>query len=169
MVPVAQVLACPLELDFRVVQTTLASVFNRDVSPDTDLVEAEVLSCIVYRVLLKSGFAADDITAILRHCREDLEEFGLELRRSLEYSSHWGAITTGTSLQILDQRYAGTNRGGARCYDFKERKVVPWPKQVLLSLAIALPTAFVLVVGTGRDSEYCRSVKAAVEAGELTP
>lgn len=175
LVPQSCVLNSPFKPDAGLVRTVVASVFNRDITPEDKLSEAEAIVVLGAKLLLDTGHSTETAQSIFRHYRQIVEEWGQRYR--LAAASAWRCTEHGRPLMkkpepilltIIDNKTAtivGTSGKMGAYFNFKEAtepaSLVVGP---ILQLGLSLSRLFELVAGNSEDRWYCRAAAEALEA-----
>lgn len=173
IVPSSLVTDSPLKVAPGLLRAVLAAVFNRDITEDGMLTEAEASAALSAKMLSDLGFESMEALDILRHFKDIMEEWGERLREAT--ASHGGnkAIKLRPGAMVLtisDNRRAAMLYGDAKktkFYDFKKAKELTalTGSAPILQLALNLSQLFESVVDTRQSPWYSHAAKEAVGSG----
>jgi hypothetical protein len=173
-IPQKLVLDSPVEPNPALLRTVLASVFNRDITADTLLSEAEVAVVLGAKLLKDLGFEMDDIQIIFRRYKSYIEEWGKQLRIAIASRGSNKALILRPKpimLMISDNRRAALlyeNEKRTSFFDFKksEELIALAGVAPILQLALNLSQLFESAVDTLRSEWYHQTAKEAVESAQ---
>jgi hypothetical protein len=175
LVAQSYVLNSPFKPDARLVRTVVASVFNRDITAEDKLSEAEAIAVLGTKLLLDMGYVSEEIQSIFRHYRKIIEEWGQRYREAA--ASLWRCQEHGKPLMkkpepilltIIDNKTAtliGTSGKLGTYFNFKDAtepaSLVVGP---ILQIGLSLSRLFELVANNSEDRWYCLAAAEAFGA-----
>lgn len=172
LIPQAAITGSPISPTPKSVRTTVAAVFNRDISDDDSLSEAEAVIVLASKVLQDIGYEAEATQTLFRNFKAVIGDWCERMRLGVasKVGNRFVQRPSPILLTITDNRSAAIVGGNfsTRYYDFIDAKEIIVPKTVspLLQVGLSLLRLFELSVGIPKSDWYPLAAAEAIEAAK---